>query len=184
MSTNKRRFVLSKVSVKLGCTSSCMRPKLSNIFNPNPKPKPKPPQTHHHHRINHHYSSSSTSSSRNTTTTLSPTTPTPPPRYYDNWDTTEKYTSPRSVGAFGRVGGENVAVEKDSDDPYLDFRRSMLQMIVENEIYSKQDLRELLNCFLQLNAPYHHGIIVEAFREIWNGVFSQKLRTGFVSRDF
>ncbi|KAJ1394559.1 Ovate protein family, C-terminal [Sesbania bispinosa] len=80
--------------------------------------------------------------------------------------------APKTVGGFGRAGREGVAVEKDSDDPYLDFRHSMLQMILENEIYSKDDLRELLNCFLQLNSPYHHGVIVRAFTEIWNGVFS------------
>lgn len=93
------------------------------------------------------------------------------------------------VRGFGRIDGESIAVEKDSDDPYLDFRQSMLQMILENEIYSKDDLRELLNCFLQLNSPYHHGIIVRAFTEIWNGVFSvrsssPKLNFGFKSRDF
>ncbi|KFK34498.1 hypothetical protein AALP_AA5G153400 [Arabis alpina] len=65
-----------------------------------------------------------------------------------------------------------VAVEKDSDDPYLDFRQSMLQMILENQIYSKDDLRELLQCFLSLNSHYHHGVIVRAFSEIWQDVSS------------
>ncbi|KAL9294760.1 Transcription repressor OFP6 [Arabidopsis thaliana] len=65
-----------------------------------------------------------------------------------------------------------VAVEKDSDDPYLDFRQSMLQMILENHIYSKDELRELLQCFLSLNSHYHHGIIVRAFSEIWEDVSS------------
>ncbi|CAD5320502.1 unnamed protein product [Arabidopsis thaliana] len=67
-----------------------------------------------------------------------------------------------------------------SDDPYLDFRQSMLQMILENEIYSKNDLRELLHCFLSLNEPYHHGIIIRAFSEIWDGVFSAAKRRGDV----
>ncbi|KAF9661738.1 hypothetical protein SADUNF_Sadunf19G0099800 [Salix dunnii] len=31
-------------------------------------------------------------------------------------------------------GDGSVAVEKDSDDPYLDFRHSMLQMILEKQI--------------------------------------------------
>jgi len=79
-----------------------------------------------------------------------------------------------AVRGFGRVGGESVAVEKDSDDPYLDFRHSMLQMILEKEIYSKDDLRQLLDCFLQLNSPYYHGVIIRAFTEIWNGVFSMR----------
>lgn len=96
----------------------------------------------------------------------------------------------RTVRGFGRIDGESVAVEKDSDDPYLDFRQSMLQMILENEIYSKDDLRELLHCFLQLNSPYHHGLIVKAFSEIWNGVFSVRSSSpklqyfGYKSREF
>ncbi|XP_010426869.1 PREDICTED: transcription repressor OFP6-like [Camelina sativa] len=65
-----------------------------------------------------------------------------------------------------------VAVEKDSDDPYLDFRQSMLQMILENHIYTKDELRELLQCFLSINSHYHHGIIVRAFSEIWEDVSS------------
>ncbi|KAL9676207.1 hypothetical protein QQ045_004420 [Rhodiola kirilowii] len=69
-----------------------------------------------------------------------------------------------------------TAVEMDSNDPYLDFRQSMLQMIIEKEVYLKDDLRELLNCFLQLNAPCHHGIIIKAFTEIWNGMFSVSTR--------
>lgn len=75
---------------------------------------------------------------------------------------------------FGRIGGNSLAVEKDSDDPYVDFRESMLQMIMEKEIYGQDDLRELLNCFLQLNSPYYHGIIIKAFTEIWNNVLSFK----------
>lgn len=48
----------------------------------------------------------------------------------------------------------------------------MLQMILEKDIYSKDELRELLTCFLQLNSPYYHEIIVKAFTEIWHCVFS------------
>ncbi|GMH09982.1 hypothetical protein Nepgr_011823 [Nepenthes gracilis] len=72
---------------------------------------------------------------------------------------------------FGLVGSRTVAIEKESDDPYFDFRQSMLQMIRENEIRSKDDLKELLNCFLQLNSPCLHGIIIRAFTEIWNNFF-------------
>lgn len=70
--------------------------------------------------------------------------------------------------------GDSVAIVKDSNDPYQDFRQSMLQMILVKEIYSKNDLQELLNLFLQLNSPSHHEIIVKAFMEIWNGVVSKK----------
>ncbi|CAN4119176.1 unnamed protein product [Withania somnifera] len=62
----------------------------------------------------------------------------------------------------------STAVVKDSDDPFGDFRQSMLQMIMEKEIYKYDDLNELLNCFLNLNSPSHHEVIVQAFMEIWN----------------
>ncbi|KAK1323156.1 hypothetical protein QJS10_CPA02g01039 [Acorus calamus] len=82
-----------------------------------------------------------------------------------------------AAGGYGKVK-ESVAVVKDSDDPYVDFRNSMLQMIVEKEIYSFEELRELLDCFLSLNSPYHHELIVTAFMEIWNGVFVSAHRKG------
>ncbi|KAK1300562.1 hypothetical protein QJS10_CPB13g01529 [Acorus calamus] len=83
--------------------------------------------------------------------------------------------SSSSSSAAGRVT-ESVAVVKESEDPYVDFRNSMLQMIVEKEIYSFDDLRELLDCFLSLNSPYHHEAIVTAFMEIWNGVFVNRCK--------
>ncbi|KAL9686857.1 hypothetical protein QQ045_031250 [Rhodiola kirilowii] len=62
--------------------------------------------------------------------------------------------------------GSSVAIEKDSDDPYNDFRQSMLQMIFEKEMYSRDELQELLNCFLKMNSADHHDLIVRAFTEI------------------
>ncbi|MBA0574575.1 hypothetical protein Golob_001767 [Gossypium lobatum] len=61
---------------------------------------------------------------------------------------------------------DGIAVVKDSHDPYLDFRHSMLQMIEEKHIYSANELQELLQCFLELNSPCHHRVIVEAFMGI------------------
>uniref|UniRef100_A0A6N2LKT5 Transcription repressor n=1 Tax=Salix viminalis TaxID=40686 RepID=A0A6N2LKT5_SALVM len=64
----------------------------------------------------------------------------------------------------------SIACVKDSDDPFQDFKNSMLQMILEKNIYSKDDLEELLNCFLELNSPCHHNVIVQAFTEIWKEI--------------
>ncbi|PHU29686.1 Transcription repressor OFP6 [Capsicum chinense] len=61
-----------------------------------------------------------------------------------------------------------LAVVINSDDPFQDFKKSMLQMISEKEIYSSEDLEELLNYFLKLNSPSHHYIISQAFMEILN----------------
>ncbi|KAF3439454.1 hypothetical protein FNV43_RR17732 [Rhamnella rubrinervis] len=67
---------------------------------------------------------------------------------------------------------DSVAVVKDSQDPYRDFKHSMLQMIVEKQIDSKEDLQALLKCFLELNSQPYHELILRAFDEIWNEIFS------------
>ncbi|PON70070.1 Ovate protein family, C-terminal [Parasponia andersonii] len=163
-SSTRKRILLKTVAVDLGC--SCSRPKLSLLFHPKlnkPKIKAQKKSKRHHH------SSSSASWNDDYDDAATTTTATSSSAIFSD----DNKSSPRTtVRGFGRVGGDGVAVEKESDDPYLDFRQSMLQMILENEIYSKDDLRELLNCFLQLNSPSHHGIIVRAFTEIWDGVFS------------
>lgn len=79
-------------------------------------------------------------------------------------------------GGSGRVE-ESVAVVKESADPLGDFRRSMLQMIVENEIVGGAELRDLLHRFLSLNSPHHHHLILRAFAEIWEEVFAGYERT-------
>ncbi|XVF19653.1 hypothetical protein REPUB_Repub11eG0129400 [Reevesia pubescens] len=70
---------------------------------------------------------------------------------------------------------DSIAVVKDSNDPFQDFRHSMLQMIMEKQIYSNDHLQELLQCFLELNSPCHHDVIVKAFMEIWNQVISKEI---------
>jgi uncharacterized protein (TIGR01568 family) len=65
----------------------------------------------------------------------------------------------------------SVAVVKQSGDPLGDFRRSMLQLIVENGIVAAEDLHKMLCRFLALNSPHHHDAIHRAFAEIWDDVF-------------
>ncbi|XP_010246496.1 PREDICTED: transcription repressor OFP6-like [Nelumbo nucifera] len=166
MSSSHRKG-LSRNTVAVDVSCGCRRPKLSDIFSPRTKSKA---SAYHKSDL---YGSSSSSWDRggfsvdedDTTTTFSPNMDTSPTHSEE-----EEYDLKNSkmVTGFGRIG-ESVAVVKDSNDPYLDFRRSMLQMILENEIYAREDLRDLLDCFLQLNSPYHHEIIVRAFTEIWNG---------------
>ncbi|XP_034221797.1 transcription repressor OFP8-like [Prunus dulcis] len=68
---------------------------------------------------------------------------------------------------------DSIAVVKESNDPYQDFRQSMLQMIVEKQIYSKEDLQELLSCFLELNSASHHDVIIQVFTQIWNDLIRE-----------
>ncbi|XP_004234614.1 transcription repressor OFP7 isoform X2 [Solanum lycopersicum] len=67
---------------------------------------------------------------------------------------------------------ESFAIVKKSEDPYEDFKSSMMEMILEKKIFEKNDLEQLLQCFLSLNAKNCHGVIVEAFSEIWETLFS------------
>ena len=61
----------------------------------------------------------------------------------------------------------SFAVVKSSFDPERDFRDSMVEMIVENNIRASKDLEELLACYLSLNSNEYHDLIVKAFEQIW-----------------
>ncbi|KAI3794801.1 hypothetical protein L1987_37440 [Smallanthus sonchifolius] len=159
MPTRKKNLIPTTTTVTVGCGSRCRRLNLSKIFNPKPKNK--------HKRSRFYQDSSSLSASTSWTTTPTATNATLSPT---TSDTTAPVRSSRALQGSGWLSGSSLAVEKDSSDPYVDFRDSMLQMIVEKEIYGKDDLQELLNCFLQLNSPYYHAIIVRAFTEIWNNI--------------
>ncbi|XP_030521053.2 transcription repressor OFP6-like [Rhodamnia argentea] len=104
-----------------------------------------------------------------------------PPRLFpgadDHWDDKPAADVMYVVSPCRKITN-SVAMAKESEDPYEDFKRSMLQMVFEKEIHSKHDLRELLNCFLQLNPPAHHDVISRAFAEIWNDVVSKKTNKG------
>ncbi|PKI60286.1 hypothetical protein CRG98_019341 [Punica granatum] len=67
---------------------------------------------------------------------------------------------------------DSFAVVKRSSDPYGDFRTSMVEMIVERQLFGAEELQRLLQCFLALNSSRHHGVIVEVFTEIWETLFS------------
>ncbi|KAH6836888.1 hypothetical protein C2S53_008600 [Perilla frutescens var. hirtella] len=62
---------------------------------------------------------------------------------------------------------ESFAIVKASFDPEKDFRESMMEMIVENNIKGSKDLEELLACYLSLNSNHYHHLIIKAFEQIW-----------------
>ncbi|GAV82122.1 Ovate domain-containing protein [Cephalotus follicularis] len=86
----------------------------------------------------------------------------------------KKNTESCEVGVLPLKGKvkDSFAVVKSSNDPYNDFRTSMVEMIVEKQIFAAKDLEQLLQCFLSLNSYRHHRIIVEVFTEIWDALFS------------
>ncbi|GMI96797.1 ARABIDOPSIS THALIANA OVATE FAMILY PROTEIN 7, ovate family protein 7 [Hibiscus trionum] len=67
--------------------------------------------------------------------------------------------------------GESVVVVKRSEDPYEDFKRSMMEMIREKQMLEAEELEQLLRCFLWLNSREYRAVIVEAFTEIWEALF-------------
>ncbi|KAL0928892.1 hypothetical protein M5K25_000822 [Dendrobium thyrsiflorum] len=65
---------------------------------------------------------------------------------------------------------ESFVVVKSSSDPKGDFRESMVDMIVENNLFSLKELEELLACYLLLNSSEYHDLIVEVFEKIWSDI--------------
>nr|XP_010910821.1 transcription repressor OFP3-like [Elaeis guineensis] len=63
------------------------------------------------------------------------------------------------------------AVVKRSRDPYGDFRSSMVEMVMERQIFGAEDLEKLLHYYLALNSPHHHPNILQAFSDIWVVLF-------------
>ncbi|XP_019184255.1 PREDICTED: transcription repressor OFP1-like isoform X4 [Ipomoea nil] len=62
---------------------------------------------------------------------------------------------------------QSFAVVKTSQDPRRDFRESMVEMIVENNIRASKDLEDLLACYLSLNSDEYHDLIIKVFKQIW-----------------
>ncbi|XP_047956867.1 transcription repressor OFP1-like [Salvia hispanica] len=61
---------------------------------------------------------------------------------------------------------ESFAIVKASFDPENDFKESMMEMIVENNIRASNDLEELLACYLSLNPNQYHDMIIKAVQQI------------------
>lgn len=62
---------------------------------------------------------------------------------------------------------ESLAIVKSSSNPHRDFRDSMVEMIVENNINDSKELEELLACYLALNSDEYHDLIIKVFKQIW-----------------
>lgn len=62
---------------------------------------------------------------------------------------------------------DSFAIVKSSFDPQKDFRESMVEMIVENNIRASKDLEDLLACYLSLNSDEYHDLIIKVFKQIW-----------------
>ncbi|KAJ4727452.1 Transcription repressor like [Melia azedarach] len=65
---------------------------------------------------------------------------------------------------------DSVAVPTDSPDPYMDFRRSMQEMVEAHDFVDVKAnwnyLHELLFCYLALNPKSTHKFIISAFADL------------------
>lgn len=171
MHSKKKKLLNTILTGNSSC--GCGRANPSDVYEPTPKPKAKTfmPSTHTNP------SSSSSSCCRSghfsmeneedcTSTTITCTV-------HDN--ITSPVNSEFKPDPKASKIVDSIAVVKDSNNPYEDFKHSMLQMIFEKEIYSGDDLQDLLSCFLELNSPSHHELILQVFSQIWNEVISKRL---------
>ncbi|RWV86465.1 hypothetical protein GW17_00051641 [Ensete ventricosum] len=66
-----------------------------------------------------------------------------------------------------RAVSESLVIIKSSSDPRRDFTKSMVEMIVENNLHELKDLEELLACYLSLNSREYHEDIIKVFEHVW-----------------
>ncbi|CAI9091391.1 OLC1v1026412C1 [Oldenlandia corymbosa var. corymbosa] len=65
---------------------------------------------------------------------------------------------------------ESVVLAMESEDPYLDFKRSMQEMVETNGLKDWESLEELLGWYLKMNGKMNHGFIVGAFVDLLLGL--------------
>lgn len=71
---------------------------------------------------------------------------------------------------------DSFAVVKSSYEPGKDFRDSMVEMILENNIRNSTDLQKLLRCYLSLNSDEYHDTIIKVFEQVWSDLTDLNLR--------
>lgn len=86
-------------------------------------------------------------------------------------------TSEAEAKAETLAGAGGVAVHKYSPDPYLDFRRSMQEMVEARDLKDVRGdweyLHELLLCYLRLNPKHTHKFIINAFTDLIIGLMAR-----------
>ncbi|KAL7196006.1 hypothetical protein ACSBR1_036104 [Camellia fascicularis] len=63
-----------------------------------------------------------------------------------------------------------VVMAMDSKEPYMDFKRSMEEMVEAHGLKDWECLEELLSCYLRVNGKNNYGYIVGAFVDLLLGL--------------
>ncbi|CAA2970626.1 transcription repressor OFP13 [Olea europaea subsp. europaea] len=61
---------------------------------------------------------------------------------------------------------DSVVLAMESDDPYLDFKESMQEMVETHGLKDWECLEKLLEWYLRMNGEMNHGFIVSAFVDL------------------
>lgn len=61
---------------------------------------------------------------------------------------------------------ENVVLAMESQDPYVDFKKSMEEMVEMHGMKDWESLEEMLEWYLKMNGKMNHGFIVGAFLDL------------------
>ncbi|XP_057778669.1 transcription repressor OFP13 [Salvia miltiorrhiza] len=77
---------------------------------------------------------------------------------------------------------ESVALALESDDPYMDFKKSMQEMVESHGLEEWDRLEELLGWYLKMNAKHNHGFIVGAFVDLLVGMVKDSPAAAAVCR--
>ncbi|KAK7275934.1 hypothetical protein RIF29_17061 [Crotalaria pallida] len=65
-------------------------------------------------------------------------------------------------GAFAH----SLCAVRYSDNPFVDIRNSILEMIDNVGVHDWDEMEELVYCYIALNSPELHGIICQAFLSV------------------
>ncbi|KAG6522675.1 transcription repressor OFP8-like [Zingiber officinale] len=181
-SSNSRRKILLRrhpVVVDVGC--NCRGSRLASLFFPSSSSSSASYPSSSKTKLQSTELSSTTTTTTRSASSWDPSfsssheeTPSPqlPPAPQQQQPRRNRRRRPK-IKQEGRAARESVAVVKETSEPYYEFKESMVQMIVEKEMYGWDDLNDLLHRFLSLNSPRHHHLILRAFADLWRGsVFS------------
>ncbi|XVF00036.1 hypothetical protein REPUB_Repub03eG0251700 [Reevesia pubescens] len=84
--------------------------------------------------------------------------------FFEPGDTSSILEEAKSGGGFPFK--ECVVLAMESDDPYVDFRSSMEEMVETHGLKDWQCLEELLGWYLKVNGKNNHGFIIGAFIDL------------------
>lgn len=73
---------------------------------------------------------------------------------------------------------KSVRLSMASEDPYVDFRNSMEEMVVAHRLKDWSCLEELLHCYLKLNDEDTHKFIVLAFVDLLMATMEEEPKGG------